>query len=224
MFDTVIIEGLKLKAPKEITNFLKENNAKLPSEFQTKDLDNVLSTFFINEKGEIFENKSKATGKKIPLNTPFLNWKDNRSFLERVYWNLKHKAFKNEESKLVDEFKQVKVRSKLTNTFTALSYDEINSRSLSLEYEFKAVEGKITKVKLISAELESLKDSQERKASDAEFNAKMQASFEARREFTSKWYYPIIKETYNPFIFFLRLLVQSACNSLIRWSYRWNGV
>jgi hypothetical protein len=50
MFDTVIVEGLKLKAPKEVFSYLKTNNSEFPVEFQTKDLENFLGNYKINAK------------------------------------------------------------------------------------------------------------------------------------------------------------------------------
>ena len=71
MYDTVIVEGLKLKTSKEVAAFLKANSAKLPSEFQTKDLENFLATYYINEAGQIFETVYKPTGKKKEYVDPF---------------------------------------------------------------------------------------------------------------------------------------------------------
>jgi hypothetical protein len=72
--------------------------------------------------------------------------------------------------------------------------------------------------------LESKEDAQKRKQDDDEFLLQMDRSIAKHRELKSKWYYPILKETYNPFIFFSRLTAQAICNSIIRWSYRWTGV
>lgn len=225
MFDTIIIEGLKLKAPKEVTSFLKANNAELPTEFQTKDLDCVLATYFINERGDVHENVRKLTGNKIPYEPPFKGWHDNRPFLERVYWKLKNKNFKlPEENRYVEEYKTVKVKSKLTSTFTMLSFDEVGGKYLTLDYEVKVVEGKVKSIKLLRWEIESDKDSKQRHKDNEEFKNNAAKELKARNELHSKWYYSIIKETYNPFIFFSRLTVQAICNVLVRWSYRWTGV
>ena len=225
MFDTIVIEGLKLKAPKEVTSFLKEHNAELPSEFQTKDLDNVLATYHINEKGDVYEDVRKITGKKIPYEFPFKNWHDNRSFLERVYWNIKNKQYSlSDDNRFIDEIKMVRKKSKLTNTVTMLSFDEVGGRYLTLDYEVKVVEGKVKSVKLLRWEIESKSDAQKRNKDNEEFKLKAASEIEARKSFQSKWYYPIIKETYNPLVFFSRLIAQSICNAIVRWSYRWNGV
>jgi hypothetical protein len=224
MFDTVVVEGLKLKAPKEITSFLKANNAEFPHEFQTKDLDNTLGTYKLNAKGDVYREERKPTGKKIPYGLPFLNWKDNRPWLERVYWKLKHKEYKKEDIKLVDETKPVFVKIKFTNTFTMLAVEDIGGRSLTLDYEVKVIDGKVKSTKLLEWSLESEKDAQKRKQDNDEFLLQMDKSINKHRELRSKWYYPVLKETYNPFIFFSRLTVQVICNSVIRWSYRWHGV
>jgi len=224
MFDTIIVEGLKLKAPKEVTSFLKANNAELPTEFQTKDLDNVLGSYKLNAKGDVYREERRPTGKKIPYELPFLNWKDNRSYVERVYWKFKHKEYKKEDVKLIDETKPIFVKTKFTNTFTMLAVEDIGGRSLTLDYEVKVIDGKVKSTKLLEWSLESEKDAQKRKQGNDEFLLQMDKTINKRRELRSKWYYPIIKETYNPFIFFSRLAVQSICNTLVRWSYRWLSV
>jgi len=224
MFDTIVVEGLKLKAPKEVTSFLKANNAELPTEFQTKDLDNVLGTYKLNAKGDVYREERRPTGKKIPYELPFLNWKDNRSYVERVYWKFKHKEYKKEDVKLIDETKPIFVKTKFTNTFTMLAVEDIGGRSLTLDYEVKVIDGKVKSTKLLEWSLESEEDAQKRKQDNDEFLLQMDKTINKRRELRSKWYYPIIKETYNPCIYFSRLIAQAICNSIIRWSYRWTGV
>ena len=226
MFDTIVVEGLKLKAPKEVTNFLKANNADFPKEYQTKDLNCSLSNYKIDAKGEVYYEDRKPTGKKVPYTNPFDGWRDNRPWLERVYWKIKNKDFKSTSSskRHIEEFKNVWGKCKLTSTFTMLSYDEIGGRNLTLDYEVKTESGKVKSIKLLRWELESQADANKRHKSDAEFKAKMDESFKKNKEFKSKWYYPILRETYTPLVFFVRLSVQAICNKLIRWSYRWSGV
>ena len=225
MFDTIIIEGLKLKAPKEVTSFLKANNAEFPKEFQTKDLDNVLGTYKLNAKGDVYIEERKPTGKKISYELPFKNWRDDRPWLERVYWKFKYEKYKDkEDTKLIDETKPVFVKVKFTNTFTMLAVEEVGGRSLVLDYDVKVIDGKVKSTKLVEWSLESEKDAQKRKQDNDEFVLQTDKKFAKRRELRSKWYYSILRETYNPFIFFSRLIVQSLCNALIRWSYRWYGV
>jgi len=224
MYDTVIVEGLKLKAPKEITSFLKDNNAELPTEFQTKDLENVLGTYKLNAKGDIFSEERRPTGKKIPYELPFLNWRDSRSWLERVYFKFKFKKYEKEDIKLIDETKPIFVKTKFTNTFTMLAVEEISGRNLTVDYEVKVIDGRVKSTKLLKWSLESEEDALKRKQDSDEFLLQMDRSIAKHRELKSKWYYPILKETYNPFIFFSRLIAQAICNSIIRWSYHWTGV
>ncbi|NDG31078.1 hypothetical protein EB118_13550 [bacterium] len=226
MFDNVIIEGLKLpKLPAEINAFLKANAAALPTDFQTKDLDNTLSTYTIKDSGQIYLTEHVPTGKKMPYEPVWKSFIDNRSFLERLYHHVKFGSYKNNsELNFVDERKAVQTKVKLTDTFDAYMYREIAGRYLEAEYEFTASEGKVTKVKLLKAELESEAVAKKRKADDEAFKAKMGASFEARRKFTSQWYYPVIKEIYNPAVFFSKLLIQAACNKIVSWTYRWHGI
>jgi len=225
MFDTIIIEGLKLKAPKEVTSFLKSNSSKFPSEFQTKDLDNALYTYKIKENGDILVEERQPTGKKIPYKSLLEGWEDKRPWLERLYWKIKTKNYSlSSKEKLINETKSIFKKTKLTNTFTMLSYDEVAGRYLTLDYEVKAVDGKAKSVKLLEWSIESEKEATKRHKSDKEFKEKMEASFIKRKEFQSNWYYPILKEVYNPIVFFTKIAVQSICNALIRWSYRWTGV
>lgn len=227
MFDSVVIEGLKLpKLPKEVNDFIKKSGSKLPNDYQTKDLDNVLSTYTINDKGQIYVYEYKPTGKKVPYRNPFEGWVDNRSFLERLYHKIRSNNITKQypELKFVDERKQVKVKTKLTNTFVIYSYKEFNGRYLDISFEVKAVDGKVEKITFKHADIESEKDAQERKNNQTEFEANLARSIQERKDFRSQWYYPILKEVYNPFVFFSTKLIQAGCNALIKLTYRWRGV
>ena len=89
LFDTIVNNGFKLKVPREVSSFLKANNAEIPDEFQTKDLDNCLTTFKLYPNGRLLELTRKPTGRKIKYKNPFEGWKDNRPLLEKIY----HKIF-----------------------------------------------------------------------------------------------------------------------------------
>jgi hypothetical protein len=227
MFDTVVIEGLKLpKLPKEIDSFLKISDTNLPCDYQTKDLDNLLSTYTINEDGQIFVTEYKPTGKKVPCKLPFDSWIDNRSFLERIYYNICNKKYNLNtlNLKYTDERKPVKVKTKLTSTFQIYTYIEIAGRYVDINFEVKAIDGKVKKILFKEGNVEPIKDSIERKQKNAEFEANLARSLAKQKEFRSRWYYPILKEIYNPFVYFSTKLVQAICNYLIKISYRWRGV
>lgn len=223
MYDTVIIEGLKLKAPKGLLSFLKANNAELPNDFQTKDLDNGLLVFSINQTGQVYETIHKPTGKKKMYECP-LKWQDNRAFLEKLYWNLKYKPSSKKSERLVDETKPVKQKAKFTNAFNMYAYEQIGGRYVDLCYNVSVVGGKVKSIKLDKWSIESEAAANKRHKEDALFKQKMEASFMVRRDFQSKWYYPILKETINPAVFFSRMLVQKLCSKIVTWSYRWHGV
>jgi len=223
MFDTVVIEGLKLKAPKELLSFLKANNAELPNDFQTKDLNNGLLIFSINQTGQVYETIHKPTGKKKVYECP-LQWRDNRAFLEKLYWNLKYKPSSKKSERLVDETKPVKQKVKFTNTFNMYTYEQIGGRYVDLSYNVAVVDGKVKSIKLHKWGIESEVAANKRHKEDALFKQKMEASFMVRRDFQSKWYYPLLKETINPAVFFSRMLVQKLCSKIVTWSYRWHGV
>jgi len=225
MFDTIIIEGLKLKASKEVTSFLKVNNAEFPTEYQTKDLNNALETYRINAKGDVFEDVSKPTGRKVPYELPFKDWPDNRPWLVKIYYNIKYKQCNVlEEQKLVDEVRRVKVKSKLTNTIIMYSYDEIGGRYVSLNYEVKIVEGKVKTIKLLEWEIEDEEKANKRIQNDADWKERISCDIAKRKSFQSTWYYPLLKETYNPFVFFVRIAVQKICSKVINAAYKWHGV
>ena len=76
----------------------------------------------------------------------------------------------------------------------------------------------------MTGEIETEKDAKERKDRDLKFKAEMEESFKRNNEFKSKWYYPILKETVNPLMFFTRLAAQNICNTIVKWSYSWRGV
>jgi len=226
MFDTVVIDGLKLKTPREVTGFLKANNAELPNDFQTKDLDCSLATYKINSKWELLFEDRRPTGKKVPYEYPFERWQDNRPLLERLYWNYRNKKLFGHvaDKREIDEIKTVLVKTKLTNTFEMYTYEEIGGKYLELSFIVKVIEGKVSSIKLDKWSIESDKDAAERKKNDEEFKKNAAISIAKQKEFRSKWYYPILKEVYNPFVFFSRLAAQKICDKIVRWSYRWTGV
>ena len=223
MFDDVIIEGLKLKISKEVSSFLKANNAELPTHFQTKDLNNCLTQYTIKENGQVYERVFVPTGKKKSYELPFANWIDNRSFLEKLYFKTKNVKLSNKD-RLVDVTKPVLKKINLTSTFEIHSYDSIGDRYLSLSYDIITKNGKVSSVKLNEWDIESEKAAAKRRLNDEEFKKNMEISFSVRKKLQSKWYYPILKETVNPSIFFSRLVVQKLCSKIVTWSYRWHGV
>lgn len=229
MFDTVVVEGLKLPTNRDINSFLKQYHGSLPHEYQTKDLDNVLSTYHINSSGQIFHEERISTGRKVPYTNLFSNWADNRSFLEKTYFKAKgwlHDLRQNNNDCLreIDEYKTVKKKSKLNSDFSMLAYENIGGRYLSLDYGITAVNGVVKKIKLLTWDIESEQEATDRINRDKEFYKKLTLDSEKRKKFASAWYYPIIKQTWNPFVFFAGLIVRSICNKLVSWSYKWHGV
>lgn len=226
MFDTVIVEGLKLKTPKEVKSFLRESDSTLPTEFQTKDLDNCLTVFRINSKKQLFKEERRPTGRKVKYEPFTTKWTDSRPWLEKVYWYFKNKKFNltDKNSRLVDETKTVTVKTKLTNTFTMLSYDEIGGRYLTLDYEVKVINGVVKSIKLLEYSIESKKEAADRHKRDEEFKNNVSINIEKQNTFRAKWYYPILRQTYTPLVFFTRIIVQKICNTIIKWSYNWTGV
>ena len=226
MYDTVIIEGLKLKQPKEITAYLKAAQAESLKDFQTKDLENGLSTYTIDGKGQIFYIEYKPTGKKVPYTPLFSGWTDNRSFIERIYFKLQNKQLhkKHPAPKFTQERKAVKIKSKLNETFNIYAYTEVAGRFVDVEYQIVAKDGRVNKTSVVKWSIESEKDATKRIKRDAEWKANVAKDIAKHKAFAQTWYYPILKETYNPFVFFAKIVVQKACQKLINVSYRWHGV
>lgn len=227
MFDTVIIEGLKLpKLSKEVNDFLKENSVSLPNDFQTKDLDSALSTYTINSDGQIFLTEYIPTGKKIKYESPFKGWVDNRSLLERLYFNLKNRSIEKRYPtlRLVDERKPKKVKTNITNTFEIYTNSEINGRYVEASFNIEAIKGRVNKIKLNQCSLEPLKEANLRKAEDKIFKEKLALTFEKNKEFKARWYYPVLKELYNPLVFFASKSIQAVCNYIVKQTHRWHGV
>ena len=224
LFDTVVIEGLKLKEPKEISSYLKKNNAEFPTKFQTKDLANALLTFKIDKKGQIFEELKEPTGKKVPY-TPF-NFTQDRPFLEKLYYKFQDYKLdkKYPNSRYINDYKTVIKKSSLTETFDIYSFEEVQGRYVELTYTVTAVKGKVANIKLKKHDIESEKSALDRKKDQEEFEKNISIEFQKQKEFRSKWYYSLIRETYNPFVFFSRKIIQSICDWITKNLVHWHGV
>jgi hypothetical protein len=227
MYDTVVIEGLKLPpVPKAIQKLCDEANISLPNDFQTKDLENCLLTYFIDKKGQVFVERHVATGKTTKQSPLWEAWKDNRTFLERLYFKYIDKKYTsyNKGLRTLPVFKKIRSKSNLTNTFNIYTSTEINNRYVDVEYKIQATDGKVKKIDLLKAEIESPTSAKKRKARNEKFEKNLAAELDKRRVFTDKWYYPILKEIYNPIIFFGRKSVQFICTKIITWTYRWRCI
>jgi hypothetical protein len=227
MFDTVIVDGLKLDQPREIAAYLKSVNMPITNDFQTKDLDNCLITYKIDGKGQLFKAEYVPTGKKIAWKSPMASYTDRRSLLERLYF--KHKEWQFDKKtlpsdRMIDERVEKFNRSKITTTFNMYNYCEIGGRYVELEYAVTVVNGKVTDVELVKGELESVSRSKARHKDNESFNQRMSVNFAARKKLEAAWYYSILKEIYNPLVFFSRIAIQATCNAIIKSTYNWRGV
>jgi len=227
LYDDIVIEGLKLKTCKEVTSFLKANDASLPRGFQTKDLDNCMAVYKIDATGQIFEKIAVPTGRQVPNVYPLSGLVDHRSFIERMYYKIANwkldKQFAADACKTMAELKWVFKKSAMTNTFNMYCYEDIGGRMLDLEYAMVAVAGKITKCTLIKWDIEDVTVAMKRVQDNDAWHAKFDAELQQRRTFKAQWYYPFIREVVNPVIFLARKGVQAACNSIQRATYRWHG-
>lgn len=226
MFDDVVIEDLKLETPRKLQKYFEDLGVDLPRGFQTKDLDNLLSTYTIDGKGQIYLTEYRTTGKRVPCEPLSLNRTDGRSFLEKLFINTRVNRLcgKHPSPKFIQERKAVKVKTKLTKAFEIYTYEEVGGRYVDLAYAIIAVSGKVKSIKLANWDIEDARVATKRLVSKAAFNKNMEDSFQKRKIFMDKWYYPLLKETYNPFVFFTRMFVQKVCGRIIRWSSGWHGV
>ena len=220
MFDDIHVEKLKISAPKAIMQFLQQHGAELPSEFQTRDLDSIMSHYTIQANGQMVVDEYVATGKTEPY-VPF-SMTDNRSFLERAYYNRLFPRSKIPVRKKV--LKKIQKKVDFTKTFVMYGGEQIAGRYLSIEYTVTVVKGRVKSIVYLKHDLESEKHAKTRNAQDAQFTLKMDASINAYRQLKSRWYYPVLKETLNPAIFFTKLLVQKVCGKVMHCSNRWHGV
>ena len=220
MFDDIRVEKLKVSAPKAVMQFLQQNNAVIPNDFQTKDLDSIMAHYTILANGQMMVDAYVATGKTEPY-VP-ISMTDNRSFLERAYYNRKFPRSKTPVRKKV--LKKIQEKVNFTKTFVMYGGEQIAGRHLSIEYTVTVIKGKVKSIVYLKHDLESEKHAKARNAQDAQFTLKMDASINAYRQLKSRWHYPGLKETLNPAIFFTKLLVQKICGKVMHCSSRWHGV
>lgn len=228
MFDTVIVTGLKLKQPKEVAAFLKKAGANFPTEFQTKDLENSLTTYHVAQDGSMTHTVHKSTGRMIKNNRePFKPFPHRySSFLEEIYNKYCYRQL-NERypaPHLIAETKPVTEKYTLTDTFHIYCYDEINGRYLSLDYSFTANDGQVTKTTLTHWNIESEREAYRRKKRDQEWKQQMDQQQQKQQILQAQWYYPVLREIYNPIVFFGIKLLQCIGSNLIKLTYQWSKI
>lgn len=228
MFDTVIVTGLKLKQPKEVAAFLKKAGANFPTEFQTKDLENSLTTYHVAQDGSMTHTVHKSTGRMIKNNRePFKPFPYRySSFLEEIYNKYCYRQL-NERyptPHLIAETKPVTEKYTLTDTFHIYCYDEIDGRYLSLDYSFTANDGQVIKTTLTHWNIESEREAYRRKKRDQEWKQQMDQQQQKQQILQAQWYYPVLREIYNPIVFFGIKLLQCIGNNLIKLTYRWSKI
>lgn len=220
MFDEIHVEKLQVAAPKAIMQFLQQHGAVIPNDFQTKDLDSVMSQYIIQANGQMMQHEYVATGKTEPY-VPF-SMTDNRSFLERMYFDRMFPRSKFPVRKKV--LKKVLKKVDFTKTFVMYCGEKVGGRYLSIDYTVTVVKGKVKSIVYLKHDLESEKSAKTRREQDDQFTLELDKSFAAHRLLKSRWYYPVLKEVLNPAIFFTRILVQKLCGKVMHCSNRWHGV
>jgi len=227
MFDTVIVKGLKLNQPKEVAAYLKSVDAEFPTEFQTKDLENSLSTYYLDQDGSFTYTVHKPTGKKVRYKSPVLGlFTSNCSFIESIYnkYYGKYLDKKYPAPRMVLETRPVIEKYTLSKTFDIYTYEEIGGGYVSLDYQITVNNGKVTKAVLTDWKIESEKEAYRRKKRDQEWKQQTDKEYERQQTFRAKWYYPALRETYNPVVFFGQKLLRLAGNSLIKLSLHWHKI
>ena len=220
MFDEIHVEKLQVSAPKVIMQFLQQHGAAIPNDFQTKDLDSIMSHYTIQANGQMMVDEYVDTGKTEPY-VPF-SMTDNRSFLERLYFDRMFPRSKIPMRKKV--LKKVLKKVDFTKTFVMYCSEQVAGRYLSIDYTVTVVKGKVKSMVYLKHDLESEKSAKTRRELDDQFTLELDKSFAAHRLLKSRWYYPVLKEVLNPAIFFTRILVQKLCGKVMHCSNRWHGV
>lgn len=163
MYDTIICK-YPLPMPDDPKGYTGSDN------FQTKDLDLALTTYSINENGQLFIHRFE--GEWEPGN------KDSDSFIGKLGY-----------------YKTIKTWLEESNaTITVVFYDYQHSQNTDydyfIEYETIFVNGKITSAKLIKFEANN---NAERKKRDIEFEEKLKR----HHEFIKTWKYKYFVKPYN---------------------------
>ena len=228
MFDTVIVTGLKLKQPKEVAAFLKKAGANFPTEFQTKDLENSLTTYHVAQDGSMTHTVHKSTGRMIKNNRELPKLFPHRysSFLEEIYNKYRSRQLdeKYPSTRLMAETKPVTEKYTLTDTFNIYCYDEIDGRYLSLDYMLTSNNGQVIKTALTHWNIESEREAYRRKKRDQEWKQQVDQQQQKQQIFRAQWYYPVLREVYNPIVFFGTKLLQCIGSNLIKLTYRWSRI
>ena len=169
MYDTIVCK-YPLPIPDDPKGYTGSDD------FQTKDLDLSLSTYTIDENGQLFVHRFE--GEWEPGN------KDADSFIGKLGY------FKTTKKWL----------EQLNTTITVIFYDYQQSNNTDydyfIEYEAVFVNGKITSVKLIEF---TATHNAERKIKDAEFNERLKK----HHEFIKTWRYKYFVKPYNKTISFI---------------------
>jgi len=207
LFDTIVIDKLKLDYPPELDSFLKARNVELPTDYQTKDLDCSMSYYKITEDGQLWEEKRVPNGKKVKREPwPKFSTK-NQSWLEKLYNNYRDKKFEQQMNATYSEFDEgydlVFQPSNVTATIYMYHFELVKDKYLTLDYEVILVGGKVVSSRLKEFEIETDEQQKEREIRDKKCHEESEARYQTVKAFQAKWYYPLIRELYNPFIFFL---------------------
>lgn len=180
MFDTMICK-YPLPMPDDLKGYIGSDN------FQTKDLDLALSSYIIDENGQLFIERHE--GEWIEAN------KDSKSIFEKMG------HFKTNKRWL----------EQLDITTTVAFYDYQQSDNTdydyTIEYEAVFIGGKISSVKLINFEAN---ENAQRKINDAEYDKKNEEQY----KFSKTRRYKYLIKPYNRTISYIFRKAIKGCSSL----------
>jgi len=137
MFDTVLCER-KLPLTKEIKKAFP-NRDWSKADFQTKDLDNTLSTYYIKKNGYLYTEQVEGENVRIMTEAEEKKIKNQGKFC----WPYKYV-----------ESSRTSIKEKITNTINFYSYDDDEKgNTWDIEFDAEIVKGKLKSIKLVKAEI-----------------------------------------------------------------------
>jgi len=224
LFDTVTVDDVsKLPVPDEVQAFLKLHGETITHEFQSKDLDCCMGAYVLNTaQGILQEEHYEETGETEVTDALWTSLTANRnqSWLVRQYWQAKFKHL--DQTRIIKKRKAVWHDSTSTGSFEMYTYYQVAGRYLDISFDVKLEHGKIQSITCKEHNLEPESEAQLRRAQDKAYKLRDDAEMAARSRFRAQWYYPMIREIYNPFVFFTKHALQCALSGLSKCLMHWH--
>jgi hypothetical protein len=175
LFDTVLCER-KLPLTKEIKKAFP-NRDWSKADFQTKDLDNTLSTYYIKKNGYLYTEQVEGENVRVMTEAEEKKIKKQGKFC----WPYKFV-----------EKSRTSVKEEITNTVNFYSYDDDEANNTwDIEFDAEFVKGKLISLKLVKAEI----------VHTAEQNAENERKWQERTEAYEKHPWTKTKKILNKITF-----------------------